>query len=59
MKELVTKITDIKDRIAQAIISLKLTELEEELDLLDEQTQKPGFWDERETARKLCKNLIP
>jgi peptide chain release factor 2 len=57
MKELVAKITDIKDRIAQAIISLKLTELEEELDVLDEQSKKSGFWDERETAQETMQKI--
>jgi peptide chain release factor 2 len=51
MKELIERITRIKSSVAEAIINLKLSEKEMELDVLEEETKRPGFWEDSDTAR--------
>lgn len=48
---------DIKKRIAEAIISLNLTEKESELDLLEEETKKPEFWNDQKNAKAVMQKI--
>lgn len=56
-KELEEKLIDIKKRAEDGISSLKLDEKESELDLLEEETKKPEFWDDRGEAQKAQKKI--
>lgn len=57
MKETAEKIADIKKRVVEAITSLKLTEKESELDLLEEETKKPEFWNDQENAKAAMQKI--
>lgn len=57
MKDLAEKLVDIKNRIADAILALKLTEKETELDILEEETKKADFWNDRENARNITQKI--
>jgi peptide chain release factor 2 len=51
MKELKEKLLNIKQRVSEAILNLKLAEREEELDSLQEASERPDFWEDQETAK--------
>lgn len=51
MKQLIDRLTEIKSRVADAILSLKLAEKEEELDLLEAESKKPEFWNDSDNAK--------
>lgn len=57
MKDLAEKLIDIKNRIADAILKLKLTEKETELDTLEEETKKADFWNDQENARNVTQKI--
>lgn len=56
-KELEEKLIDIKKRINEAILLLRITEKESELDLLETQTNDPNFWSDTETAKEIMQKL--
>lgn len=47
----------MKKRIDDAVISLKLDEKESELDLLEEESQKETFWEDRENSQKVLQKI--
>ena len=57
MKDLAEKLINMKNRIADAILKLKLTEKETELDLLEEETKKADFWNDQENARNVTQKI--
>lgn len=57
MKDLAEKLVDVKNRIADAILKLKLTEKETELDTLEEETKKADFWNDKENAKNVTQKI--
>jgi len=57
MKELIEQLIDIKNRIADAILALKLTEKESELDVLEEESRKSTFWENKELAQETTQKI--
>lgn len=57
MKEVKEKLIDIKKRISDAIITLKLTEKESELDVLEAESQKVNFWEDQENAKLVMQKV--
>ncbi len=56
-KQLEEQLLDIKKRISEAIIILKLDQKESELDLLEEQSKKSNFWENQEIAKKIMQKV--
>jgi peptide chain release factor 2 len=57
MKALLERIISIKDKVADAILSLKLAEKEEELDLLEQTSRASDFWNDSDTAQKTMQKI--
>lgn len=57
MKELAEKLKEIKSRVADAILALKLSEREKELDVLEEESKKPDFWNDQENAKEVMQKV--
>lgn len=57
MKQLAERLIELKKRITEAVVKLKLTELESELDVLEEQSQKPNFWEDQEVASQTMQKV--
>lgn len=57
MKEVKEKLIDIKKRISDAIITLKLTEKESELDVLEAESQKMNFWEDQVNAKLVMQKV--
>lgn len=57
VKELAEKLIDFKKRIAEAIVVLKLSEKESELDFLEDESKHPDFWTDQENAKNLMQKL--
>lgn len=57
MKDLAEKLIDIKNRIGDAILKLKLTEKETELDTLEDETKKTDFWNDQENAKNVTQKI--
>lgn len=56
-KELTEKLADLKKRITDAIFSLKLAEKESELDLLEDESKKPEFWNDADMAKTTMQKI--
>lgn len=57
MKELLEKVKDIKKRITDATVTLKLDEKDSELALLEEGSKKPDFWNDKEVAKEIMQKV--
>lgn len=57
MKEEEQKLIEIKNRITDAILKLKLTEKESELDFLESESEKPDFWTNQEKAKEMMQKI--
>lgn len=57
MKETIEKLTEIKNRVADAILSLKLGEKEQELEMLEAETKSPDFWNDSEIAQGVMQKI--
>ncbi|MDD3480827.1 MAG: peptide chain release factor 2 [Patescibacteria group bacterium] len=56
-KQLEEEAVEIKKRVADAIKKLALTDKESELDLLEEESQGPSFWEDSELAAKTMQKI--
>ncbi len=56
-KQIEEELTNSKKRINDAIATLSLTEKESELDLLEEESKKPSFWEDKENASKIMQKI--
>src|SRR5579884_3577858 len=55
MEELEKQAKEIETKLRKVLVQLKIAQKERELAKLQEQSQKPGFWADPATAKKLAK----
>ncbi len=57
MQELTKRLTDLQSDIAQALISLKVSDLEVQAQTLQKQSEATDFWQDQRTAQDVMKKL--
>ncbi|MDD3678729.1 MAG: peptide chain release factor 2 [Patescibacteria group bacterium] len=56
-KQLEIELIDIKKRVLDAILVLKLDEKESELDVLEEESKSENFWSDQDNAQKIMQKI--